>query len=81
MVLVGLSVDHAGIVRVCHNGFWGTVCAEMDTPWSQKNSQLACERAGFAGAINPILHSTLVFFITGFIATSTLALCNFLTST
>ena len=36
------------------------MCAERDTPWSEKNCQVACRRAGFAGAINPILQSTSV---------------------
>lgn len=58
--LVGLSEDFAGIVRVCSGGEWGTVCADRFTPWSEKNSEVACRTAGFAGAVNPILQSTSV---------------------
>ena len=63
MDLVRLSEDledFAGIVRVCSGGEWGTVCADGFTPWSEKNSEVACRTAGFAGAVNPILQSTSV---------------------
>ena len=55
---VGLSVDYAGIVRVCHNGVWGTICADEFTPWSEKNCQVACRSAGYSGAVSPILQET-----------------------
>ena len=57
---VGLSVSHAGIVRVCRGGVWGTICAERTIPWSEKNCQVVCRRAGYSGAVSPILQYTLV---------------------
>lgn len=56
---VGLSVSHAGIVRVCVNGVLGTICAAQNDPWSEKNCQVACRKAGYSGAVNPIIQSTL----------------------
>ena len=57
--LFGLDVESAGIVRLCLNGKWGTICDVRDTLWSEKNAQVACIKAGYAGAVNSILQSTL----------------------
>ena len=58
MEFVGLSVSYAGIVRVCVDGVWGTICSE--SAWSLKNCQVACRSAGYSGAVSPILQDTLV---------------------
>jgi len=52
--------NNAGIVRICRGGEWGTICADFQEPWSEKNAQVACRSAlgGFSGALNPILHTT-----------------------
>ena len=44
---------------MCLNGAWGTICADgLDTPWSEKNAQVACRALGYSGALNSILHNT-----------------------
>eukprot|EP00731_Ephydatia_muelleri_P010229 Em0005g815a len=57
------TVDHsayAGIVEVCLNGTWGTVCADSpNTLWSEKNAQVFCQGLGFSGALNPVDQSTV----------------------
>eukprot|EP00731_Ephydatia_muelleri_P010222 Em0005g808a len=51
---------YAGIVEVCLNGTWGTVCADSpNTLWSEKNAQVFCQGRGFSGALNPVDQSTL----------------------
>ena len=38
-------------------GVWGTIAADSsDTPWSEKNAQVACIQAGFSGVLNVILN-------------------------
>ena len=57
--LVGWPHDRAGRIEVCLNGVWGTICADgLDTPWSEKNAQVACRTLGYSGALNSILHNT-----------------------
>ena len=57
--LVGWSLNGAGRIEICANGVWGTICADsQDTPWSEKNAQVACRALGYSGALNSILHST-----------------------
>ena len=57
--LVGWPSDGAGRIEICRDGVWGTVCADSrDTPWSEKNAQVACRALGYSGALNSILHST-----------------------
>lgn len=58
--LIGWSTAGAGRVEICHNGEWGTVCAdEEDIAWSEKNAQVACRSLGYSGALNSIIHDTL----------------------
>eukprot|EP00731_Ephydatia_muelleri_P010183 Em0005g769a len=55
-------VTYAGIVEVCLNGTWGTVCADSpNTLWSEKNAQVFCQGLGlgFSGALNPVDQSTI----------------------
>ena len=34
-------------------GVWGTIAADsVNTPWSDKNAQVACIQAGFNGVLN-----------------------------
>ena len=50
------TLNNAGLVQVCRNGVWGTVCADsLTTPWSEKNAQVVCNQLGFSGALNSIL--------------------------
>ena len=57
--LVGWSLNGAGRIEICRNGVWGTICADsQDTPWNEKNAQVACRSLGYSGALNSILHST-----------------------
>ena len=50
------SVDNAGRVEICMSGVWGTIAADsLATPWSEKNAQVACIKAGFSGVLNVIL--------------------------
>ena len=59
MQLEGLSSNLAGIVEICHNGVWGTICGKPDTiPWSEKNAQVVCRQLGYSGALNSILQDT-----------------------
>ena len=66
VTLVGVQTNtstadvNAGIVRICRGGVWGTICADLLEPWSEKNAQVACRSAlgEFSGALNPILHTT-----------------------
>ena len=54
-----ITLSNAGLVEVCHNGMWGTVCANsFSTPWSEKNAQVVCRQLGFSGALNSILQDT-----------------------
>ena len=55
--LVGWSSFSAGRVEICHNGEWGTICADDDA-WNEKNAQVACKSLGYSGALNSILHNT-----------------------
>ena len=56
--LVGWS-SIAGRIEICHNGQWGTICADaVDKPWSEKNAQVACRALGYSGALNSIQHNT-----------------------
>ncbi len=53
----------AGIVEICNNGEWGTICADsIDSAWSENNAQVACKSAGYSGAINSILQNKYVNF-------------------
>ena len=55
------TLNNAGLVQVCRNGVWGTVCADsLTTPWSEKNAQVVCKQLGFSGALNSILQDTWV---------------------
>ena len=57
--LEGLASTLAGRAEVCHNGMWGTICADSPTtPWSEKNAQVVCRQLGFSGALNSILQHT-----------------------
>ena len=57
--LVGWETVGAGRVEICHNGQWGTICADVeDEAWSEKNAQVACRSLGYSGALNSILHNT-----------------------
>lgn len=57
--LIGWRSAGAGTVEICHNGEWGTVCAdEDDIAWSEKNAQVACRSLGYSGALNSIIHDT-----------------------
>ena len=58
---------HAGIVEVCHNGYWGTICTDSLTrSWSEKNAHIACwnvvdpvtQSHPYSGALNSIILST-----------------------
>eukprot|EP00731_Ephydatia_muelleri_P010179 Em0005g765a len=52
-------ITYAGIVEVCLNGTWGSVCADSpNTLWSEKNAQVFCQGLGFSGALNPVDQST-----------------------
>lgn len=49
----------AGRVEICHNGEWGTICADEDeNAWGHKNAEVACGALGYSGALNAILHTT-----------------------
>ena len=62
--LVGWIEADAGRVKICHNGAWGTVCAdELDEPWHHKNVEVACKALGFSGGLNAILHSTYALYV------------------
>eukprot|EP00731_Ephydatia_muelleri_P019572 Em0012g397a len=59
---------YAGIVEVCHNGYWGTICTDSLTrSWSEKNAHMACWNAidpvtklhPYSGALNSIILRTL----------------------
>ena len=53
------TLNNAGLVQVCRNGVWGTVCADsLTTPWSEKNAQVVCKQRGFSGALNSIQQDT-----------------------
>ncbi len=47
------GVTGAGRVEVCHNSVWGTI-AQPGSLWSEKNAQVACRQAGYAGALNSV---------------------------
>ncbi|KAL5493877.1 hypothetical protein EMCRGX_G015111 [Ephydatia muelleri] len=50
----------AGIVEVCLNGVWGTVCTDSpNTLWSEKNALMICTDLSFSGALNSVDQSTL----------------------
>ena len=58
---------YAGIVEVCHNGVWGTICADsLATSWSEKNAHIACMNViapdspnlPYPGALNSVILST-----------------------
>ena len=60
---------YAGIVEVCHNGYWGTICTDSLTrSWSEKNAHMACWNVVdpvtqihlYSGALNSIILSTYV---------------------
>ena len=56
-----ITLSNAGLVEVCLNGVWGTVCADsLTTPWSEKNAQVLCKQLGYSGALNSILQDTWV---------------------
>ena len=68
MQLERLSSDLAGIVQICHNGVWGTICGASDTiPWSEKNAQVVCRQLGYSGALNSILQDTYEHTMLGFV--------------
>ena len=49
------SNGNAGRVEICINSVWGTIATGSNIiPWSEKNTQVACRRAGFRGAINSV---------------------------
>ena len=57
--LVGFETVGAGRIEICRNREWGTICADsLDTPWSEKNAQVACRALGYSGALNSILQNT-----------------------
>ena len=50
---------YAGIVEVCHNGVWGTICADsLTASWSEKNAHIACWNVQYPGALNSVILST-----------------------
>ena len=58
---------YAGIVEVCHNGYWGTICTDSLTrSWSEKNAHIACwnvidpvtQNKPYSGALNSVILST-----------------------
>ena len=58
---------YAGIVEVCHNGYWGTICTDSLTRlWSEKNAHMACwnvidpvtQTKPYSGALNSVILST-----------------------
>eukprot|EP00731_Ephydatia_muelleri_P019576 Em0012g401a len=60
---------YAGIVEVCHNGYWGTICIDSLTRlWSEKNAHMACwnvidpvtQTKPYSGALNSVILSTVV---------------------
>ena len=54
-----ITLSNAGRVDICLEGVWGTIAAESpSTPWSEKNTQVACIQLGYSGALNAILHNT-----------------------
>ena len=62
--LVGWIEADAGRVEICHNGEWGTVCADaLDKPWGHKNVEVACKALGYGGGLNAILHNTYVLYV------------------
>lgn len=48
------NLSGSGRVEVCRNGVWGTVAAQSDSLWSEKNAQVACKQAGYSGALNTV---------------------------
>ena len=53
------TLNNAGLVQVCRNGVWGTVCADsLTTPWSEKNAQVVCKQLRYSGALNSIQQDT-----------------------
>ena len=54
-----VSSSNAGRVEICMGGMWGTIAADSsDTPWNEKNAQVACIQLGFNGTLNGILPNT-----------------------
>ena len=54
-----ITLGNAGRVEICMGGVWGTIATDsIATPWSEKNAQVACGKAGFSGVLNVILQRT-----------------------
>lgn len=45
--LVGGSNETEGVVEICRDGVWGTVCDEQ---WDESAAQVACKQLGFVSA-------------------------------
>ena len=70
MNLEGLFSSRAGVVQICCNGVWGTICGESGTiPWSEKNDQVVCRQLGYSGALNSILQDTYEHTMPDFVDT------------
>lgn len=42
--LAGGNDEHAGILEVCFNGYWGTVC---DDRWTSIDTRTVCDILGY----------------------------------
>lgn len=52
-------IFNAGRVEICMGGVWGTIAADsVNTPWSEKNAQVACIQQGFSGVLNVVPQET-----------------------
>ena len=53
---------YAGVVEICHNGVWGTICTanSLNSSWHLKNAHIACWKAvlSSSGALNSIVLGT-----------------------
>ena len=48
--LVGFNSPQVGIVQVCKEGHWGTICS--GSSWGKKSSLVVCRQLGFPDAVD-----------------------------